>query len=181
MALTTLGLLTALSPAHGAAPSPSLLHQRGGVNHGLHSSVAITNNKYSGQAVETVAQLQQVLDSHPNTIVYVSGSSFTIDKADPQPIRLHSDRSLVMDAATTILADGVVMPPTDPTPPQNVSGYGGVVVLSGENIAISGGNIEQTALDLVCKYGPDRDTVSLLPPRPYRCPAESARAHASPG
>ena len=139
-------------------PQPALLRQRGGVNHGLHSSVAIKGNQMNGEPVETVAQLQHVLDSHPSTIVYVSGSSFTIDKANPKPIQLRSNRSLVMDAATTILNDGAVMPPTDPTPPQNVSGYGGVVVMSGSNIALSGGNIEQTALDLVCKYGPDRDS-----------------------
>ena len=68
-----------------------------------------------------------------------------------------------MDAATTIRCDGVVMPPTDHTPPQNVSGYSGVVIMpvimsSTNMIAISGGRIEQTSLDLVCKYGPDRDT-----------------------
>ena len=137
---------------------PALLRQRGGVNHGLHSSVAIKGNRMDGQPVETVAQLQRVLDSHPGTVVYVSGSLFTIDWADPKPVVLRSNRSLVMDAATTIRNDGAVMPPTDPTPPQNVSGYGGVVVISGSNIALSGGNIEQTALDLVCKYGPDRDT-----------------------
>ena len=145
-------------PAVVPPPQPALLHQLGGVNHGLHSSVAIKGNRMNGQPVETVAQLQRVLDSHPGTIVYISGSSFKIDKADPQPIVLRSNRSLVMDATTTILNDGAVMPPTDPTPPQNVSGYGGVVVLSGSNIALSGGNIKQTALDLVCKYGPNRDS-----------------------
>ena len=110
-----------------------------------------------GQPVETVAQLQRVLDSHPGTVVYVSGSTFTIDRADPKPVVLRSNRSLVMDAATTIRNDGATMPPTDPTPPQNVSGYGGVVVMSGSNIALSGGNIVQTALNLVCKHGPDLD------------------------
>ena len=156
--IALLQLVAAPEPtAAPRVPSP-LLHQQGGVNHGLHSSVAIKGNTMDGEAVETVAQLQRVLDSHPGTVIHVSSSSFTIGKIDPQPIRLHSNRSLVMDAATTILCDGVVMPPTDPMPPQNVSGYGGVVVMSGSNIALSGGRIEQTALDLVCKYGPDRDT-----------------------
>ena len=124
-------------------------------------------------ASATEEDLTAILDKMSDTKGLSNLSDSTEDWTDVK----HSERK----KRDRILADGVVMPPTDPTPPQNVSGYGGVVVLSGENIAISGGNIEQTALDLVCKYGPDRDTVSLLPPRPYRCPAESARAHASPG
>jgi parallel beta-helix repeat protein len=156
IAVAVVGALS--SRAVPPAPSPPWLRQHGGVNHGLRSSVTIVGNRMGREAVTTVAQLQRVLDSNPNTVFFVSESSYTIDKTDPQPIRLHSNRSLVMDAATTIVCDGVVMPPTDPTPPQNVSGYGGVVVLSGSNIALSGGRIEQAALDLVCKYGPDRDT-----------------------
>ena len=145
MAVALIALLQLAAALEPTAPLPSpLLHQHGGVNHGLH--VAIKGNTMDGEAVETVAQLQRVLDSHPGTVIHVSSSSFTIGKIDPQPIRLHSNRSLVMDAATTILCDGVVMPPTDPTLPQNVSGYGGVVVMSGSNIAPSGGRIEQTAL-----------------------------------
>ena len=150
--------LQLLFAAGAAPPPPGLLRQRGGVNHALRRSVSIEGNRMGGgEAVETVAQLQRVLDANPGAIVYVSGSSFAIDTADPQPIRLHSNRSLVMDAASTIRAEGVVMPPTDPTPPQNVSGYGGVVVMSGSNIALSGGRIEQTSLGLVCKYGEPRN------------------------
>ena len=107
--------------------------------------------------METVAQLQSVLDASPNTIIYLFRSTFEIDKANPKPIKLHSNRSLVMDAATKI-RNRVTMPPTVSLPPQNVSGYGGVVILSGSNIALSGGRIEQDALNLECKYGPDRDT-----------------------
>lgn len=137
----------------------SPLHQMGGVNHELHSQVAIADNKMvNGEPVETVAQLQQVLNDNPGTVVYISRSTFTIDRDHPAPIRLGSNRSLVMDGATTIRCEGVVMPPTDPVPPQNVSGYGGVVIMSGSNIALSGGRIEQSSLDLVCKYGPDLDT-----------------------
>jgi parallel beta-helix repeat protein len=146
-----------------ATPSQGLLHQRGGVNHGLHSRIYIDGNKAdisgtSQREVETVAQLQQVLDAHPNTIIYLSHSTFTIDHDNPQPIRLGSNRSLVMDEHTVIRNDGAVLPPTDPRPPQNVSGYGGMIILTGNNIALAGGRIEQTTLDLVCKYGPDRDT-----------------------
>ena len=156
-ALLVAAVLGQARQASAFGPNPALLRQRGGVNHGLHSSVAIKGNRMDGQPVETVAQLQRVLDSHPGTVVYVSGSTFTIDRADPKPVVLRSNRSLVMDAATTIRNDGATMPPTDPTPPQNVSGYGGVVVMSGSNIALSGGNIVQTALNLVCKHGPDLD------------------------
>ena len=89
-------LLVAVSIAIVQGQAPALLHQRGGVNHGLHSSVAIKGNRMDGQPVETVAQLQRVLDTHPGTVVYVSGSSFTIDRADPKPITMthHYDSSL---------------------------------------------------------------------------------------
>ncbi len=149
-----------LPPTPATPATPPLLQQRGGVNHALTSRVLIADNKLvgSGAVVKTVAQLQQVLDSHPGTIVDLARSTFTIDRADPQPVRLTSNRSLLMDAQTTIRNDGATMPPTDPTPPQNVSGYGGLVVVTGDNVALAGGRIEQTALDLVCKYGPNRDT-----------------------
>ena len=89
--------------------------------------------------METVAQLQSVLDASPNTIIYLFRSTFEIDKANPKPIKLHSNRSLVMDAATKI-RNRVTMPPTVSLPPQNVSGYGGVVILSGSNIARTASN-----------------------------------------
>ena len=158
--ISLLGGLLVACVATAAVPPPPLLHQEGGVNHGLTAALVIADNKLasSGEPVETIAQLQLVLNAHPNTVVHLSRSTFTVDKANPQPVRLNSNRSLLMDAHSAIRNDGAVMPPSDPLPPQNVSGYGGVVILTGQNIALSGGRIEQTALDLVCKYGPNRDT-----------------------
>ena len=92
-------LLAALSLA---APSPSLLHQAGGVNHALRQRVEITANRLGGRQVETVAQLNAVLEAHPNAIGYVRDSAFTIDPARPEPVRVRSNRSLVLDGATTI-------------------------------------------------------------------------------
>ena len=42
------------------------------------------------------------------------------------------------------------MPSTGPT---DASGYGGVVVLSGANVAFQGGRVLQDNLSLACKYG----------------------------
>ena len=140
---------------HKPKPPNPLLAQYGGVNHALTKAVTVEANKLEdGSDCKSIAQLQTLLDKSEGSMIYLKRCTFIVDTEAPLPIRLHSNRSLIMDAATTVKTT-VTMPPTDPTPPQNVSGYGGVVVISGANIALVGGHIVQDSLTLLCKYGPN--------------------------
>ena len=67
-----------------------------------------------GQAVAMVAQLQALLDSHPNTVFKVSRSHWTIDKQQPKSIWLRSNRTLLMDAET-VIESSVLIPSTRST------------------------------------------------------------------
>eukprot|EP01052_Picozoa_sp_SAG31_P016633 SAG31_NODE_1108_length_9862_cov_5.407662_4_plen_1095_part_00 len=136
-------------------PSDPLLAQFNGVNHALHKKIIVTSNKLDdGSECRTVAQLQALLDRSGGTMIYLNNCHFTIDVQSPKAVLLRSNRSLIMNDATTITTS-VTMPPTAKVAPTNISGYGGVVVITGTNIALVGGEIIQHSLNLDCKYGPN--------------------------
>ena len=91
-----------------------------------------------GPSVATVAQLQALLDAHPNTVFDVSHSRWTVKN---QSIWLRSNRSLVMDSTTVIEGTGL-LPLTNP----KHEGGGAVLTVTGTNISVAGGRIQQEIL-----------------------------------
>jgi hypothetical protein len=123
LALLRVGLLLSAAPARGNC-----------------SRVTIVANRVQpgGQSVATVAQLQALLDTHPSTVFDVSRSRWTVSN---QSIWLRSNRSLLMDSATVIEGTGL-LPLTDAAH----EGGGAVLTVTGSNISVAGGRIEQDIL-----------------------------------
>ena len=101
-------------------PSRRRSHKYGGVIHALTKAVTGESNKLEdGSDCKSIAQLQTLLDTSEGSTIYLKRYTFRGRRgaaADP-----HSNHSLSMDSATTVKTT-VTMPPTNPTPPQSVSG-----------------------------------------------------------
>jgi parallel beta-helix repeat protein len=120
-------------------------------NMALAHTVRIVKNLLvaSGTPVFTVAQLQATLDSSPDTVFSIEQSQWDIDTAKPLPIILRSNRSLIMDDAT-LISSSVTVPPV---PLQRSPQWGGaLLVISGENIAVSGGRFLQLSEDMATGF-----------------------------
>ena len=124
-------------------------------NTGLTQTIKIVANRVlqsGGQSsVATVAQLQALLDSNPNTVFKVSKSHWTIDKQQPKSIWLRSNRTLLMDAETVIESSALI-PSTQHTVQDGdvVTGYGALLTVNGHNIGVVGGKFLQATQDITC-------------------------------
>ena len=104
-----------------------------------------------GQSVATVAQLQALLDSHPNTVFKVSRSHWTIDTQQPKSIWLRSNRTLLMDVET-VIESSVLVPSTQHKlqSGQVVTGYGALLTVNGHNVGVVGGKFLQDTQAISC-------------------------------
>lgn len=100
------------------------------------------NRVVGGGAVDTVAQLQELLDSRPGSIFHVRNSRWEVSN---RTIMLRSNRSLIMDASTVITGTAEV-PWTKHGTGQVGEGGGALLTVSGNNISVAGGRFEQTIL-----------------------------------
>lgn len=95
----------------------------------------------SGASVHSVAQLQGLLDAHTGTF-NIRNSRWLIVN---QSIYLRSNRSLIMDSATTIEGTAEV-PLTKHGAGQTGEGGGALLTVTGNNISLVGGRFEQEIL-----------------------------------
>ena len=74
------------------------------------TEVGIVANMVGDAPVQTVAQLQALLDTNPNTVFRVSRSHWKIDATAPKSIWLRDNRTIVMDDHTLI--EGTALMPS---------------------------------------------------------------------
>jgi parallel beta-helix repeat protein len=100
------------------------------------------NQVVGGDVVDTVEQLQRLLDSCPGGIFNIRNSRWTVSN---QTIMLRSNRSLIMDASTVIT--GIAeLPWTKHGAGEVGEGGGALLTVSGNNISVAGGRFEQEIL-----------------------------------
>eukprot|EP01048_Picozoa_sp_COSAG05_P024193 COSAG05_NODE_5574_length_1137_cov_1.023121_2_plen_308_part_00 len=96
----------------------------------------------SGAPVYSVAQLQQLLDTHAAGVFRVRNSRWTITNTT---VWLRSNRSLIMDNVTVFEGTAEV-PWTEHGTGQTGEGGGALVTVTGNNISLVGGRFEQEIL-----------------------------------
>ena len=89
-----------------------------GINEALSSIVVVEGNILvhgpgtAAAAVDTAAQLQQLLDRSPNTAVYLRRSRFeVVPDGNRTGIAIHSNQSLVLDEESVIWCNSTLPPP----------------------------------------------------------------------
>ena len=116
----------------------------------------VANEVVGGGSVQTVAELQALLDGHPNTVFRVRSSSWQIDAAAPKSIWLRDNRTLLMDSQTVIENPaGALLPSTyvQKAGGEAITGYGALLTVSGNNIGVVGGRFHQQPQNLTCTWG----------------------------
>ena len=121
-----------------------------GINPALTNTIVVDQNRVllpglvgARVNVATVAELQQLLDAHPNTVVYLRRSQFeVVPDGNTTGLTIRSNRSVVLDDHTTIWCRSTARLPSPGSLPAAEAKYGPhLVMLTGTNVGFKGGHV----------------------------------------